>query len=371
MKKLALSTILTLMFVLMLTTSASAAVTYYHGNFATDSTGCARCHVTHAADVAALLVGTDGASQGQTAFCYYCHNDITKVPYNAKMGAIAAYDATGTTPTVWPSLAGGFAKAYNFDTNTYDPITNDSDAKLVATTSVHGVQTYDGNVWNSIGNASYATAIVPGGSAALGSEFRCGSCHNPHKGGPYTAGTNMPRLLRDDILTGGETVETFAPWTFENAGNDGILTAKTVGKYGKDISAWCAGCHNLFNKNSAGQGKVPTAESKYMHRMDFKIPERASIVAGYDNEARLALGSDGTADLGADDYLTCLTCHRAHGTSTAVNNSPNFKRYASYLPSNGSGTTTTSTSNSTVLLRLKDRDVCYKCHLEATANKPS
>ena len=96
MKKIALTAMLTLMMVLMLATIASAVEPYYHGDFASNSLGCEKCHVTHAANAKALLV----AGPTQTDFCYYCHNGFLKSPYDAESGKIQ------TATETWASVAG-------------------------------------------------------------------------------------------------------------------------------------------------------------------------------------------------------------------------------------------------------------------------
>lgn len=367
MRKLLLSAMLTMVGILMLATIASAAPQpYYHGDFATDTTGCAKCHVTHAGSAAALLV--DGPSQ--TTFCYFCHNGITKSPYDAQNGKIA----TGTG--VMPSVAGGFERTFNFDDagltyNEHAATGGGLDANFIANTSKHGVETYESDEWvNGI--------TIPGGTGAganLVGKFRCGSCHDPHAGGAYTGANIMPRLLKKALPSATFTAATFGDsttpatydgrWTFSAVADANATGFKTtvVEKYGDGISAWCAGCHNLFNytTHNPGTGQVANA-GKYMHRIDFKLSAAGKVSLGGNNVIQ-------KLPLSTNDKLNCLTCHRAHGTASAVTAGTVFNRYAAY--EQGTGAAAAATNESTVLLRQKNRDVCYNCHLAATENTPA
>lgn len=354
MKKLLLSAMLSSVMVLMAATMASAATQpFYHGNFATDTTGCAKCHVTHAATAARLLV----SGTNQTEFCNYCHNDVTKAPYDSNQGMI---DANGG---MMPSLAGGFTKTFDFDTKAYNTTDGAALGNYLATTSKHGVESYDSDDW--------VTGVkIPGGANNLSGDFRCGSCHDPHAGGTYTAGTNMPRLLRTDLPVAINKA-TFDAWTFTAIGDspNGFQTKVLTG-YGDNAGTWCAGCHDVFNQTAHDAGTAlvnnPGASitNKYMHRMNFTLAADGQTALGADNVLNKVPLSTGGA-------LTCFTCHRAHGTASAVaDGNLSFNRASTYADSLA-GALTTSTSKSTVLLRLKNRDVCYKCHKEATANTPT
>lgn len=355
MRKLALITLLTALMVVMAVSVASAVEPYYHGDFADNSLGCAKCHVTHAATAKALLVyGTN-----QTEFCMYCHSALSKSPYDALSGKIL------TTTGKMPSVAGGFVYSYNFDAEAYDEVGGAVNDHYIDTTSMHGVESYDNNDW-------ITGSTIPGGKTALGKDFRCGSCHDPHAGGDYADGDKMPRLMRLDLPVTADlgTVANYQDWTFEKKGNStgaaGFKTA-TLSGYGNYAGQWCAGCHDLFNQTAhdAGQSAVNHAGTgvvnKYMHRMNFTVTD--------DNDGVDAIVNANVykVALSVGNQLTCLTCHRAHGTASDTS-STEFDRATTYKDSAG-GTSDTSTSS--VLLREANRDVCYDCHGAAAFNKPS
>lgn len=365
MKKSILMVILAVLVLLVTALSANAAVEpYYHGEFADDTTGCAKCHVTHAGSAAALLV--DGPTQ--TDFCLYCHGDNLKSPYNAADGKITT--ATGFKA----SVSGGFEFSYDFDNAAYDEVDGANAANYLPVTSMHGVETYDNDDWTG-------GTQIPGGADAsnLVGNFRCGSCHDPHAGGAYTPGNGsiMPRLLKTELPAATLNVADHDDWTFtavadswdQGTGEAQYKTRVTTG-YGDNAGVWCAGCHDLFNQTAADAGQTPVNDAgsgvtnRYMHRMNFTIDNDAEGVQAIDaasaNVQRIALS--------VGNKLTCLTCHRAHGTSITVTNDPVWNRAATYKNSAGG---TSATSNSTVLLREENRDVCFHCHGAAENNKPS
>ncbi|KNZ71005.1 putative multiheme cytochrome c [Thermincola ferriacetica] len=349
MKKLVLISLVAGLITLMVSANAFAEEPYYHGDFAADTTGCAKCHVTHAGAAKALLI----AGPKQTDFCYYCHNGILKSPYDAENGQIE------TSTGLHASLAGGFLKTFDFDNKVYG--TDDSNtANYVYSTSVHGVENYDSNDWlNGV--------QIPGGSNTLTGDFRCGSCHDPHAGGTYPAAGVMPRLLKKTLPAANLNPADHQDWEFTAvaASTTGGFKSKVVTDYGVNAGVWCAGCHDLFNQTAHNAGQTQeTITGKYMHRMNFVI--NASQVTNIQHATidKLAL-----ADNAGAKTLTCLTCHRAHGTASSVNAGLVFPRAASYL--HGDGTAASNTQRSSVLLREKNRDVCYDCHGAAQYNTPT
>jgi len=353
MKKLIYLTLMVTMLTFLMAASVLAVEPYYHGDFAADTTGCAKCHVTHAGTAAALLVY--GANQ--TEFCYYCHNGFTKSPYDAEFGKIET--GTGTMP----SVAGGFAKTFDFDdpAKTYDETATGGGtaANFILNTSQHGVESYDSDEWVD-------GVQIPGGSNTVTGNFRCGSCHDPHAGGTYPAAGVMPRLLKSELYGTTFVPANHQDWTFSGvvASTTGEFKTKVLTGYGDNAGVWCAGCHDLFNQTAHDAGQVAEGTtSKYMHRVNFPI--KAANVASVTNNSltKIALSV-------GNDSLTCLSCHRAHGTASTVTDGTVFARAASYLTGDGTNTPS-ATQTSTVLLRDKNRNVCYDCHGAATKNTPT
>ena len=288
---------------------------------------------SHAGSAKALLI--DGPTQ--TDLCYFCHDDIIKNPYDAALGKIQ------TATEVWPSLAGGFDSSFDFDNQAYTAVAGAVGTNYIASDSVHGVETYDGPAENSDWDLGVQ---IPGGTNTLVGDFKCGSCHDPHAGGTYPAAGVMPRLLKASLYgTDFDATADFQDWTFsaETASLDTELRAKVLTGYGDNAGNWCAGCHDLFNQTAhdAGQVAVNNADTgntdKYMHRMNFPL-------AGAGKAAASNIALDKLA-LSVGDYLTCLTCHRAHGTASTVTAGTVFNRAWNYLHGDGTGASSTQESS--------------------------
>lgn len=341
--------------------TAMAAVQWVHGNFATNSSGCAQCHVTHAANVASLLKLTSGTNT-QSTFCVQCHSMGAGSPYDVDKGIIlktgVGEDADGyiagwgTVANRVYSYAGGFQKSWDFVSGT-----------MKDTTSVHGVENYDladASHFMTMGGTGVLTAAtVPGGADLTASgTFKCGSCHDPHAGGPSAPN---PRLLK--VVLPADSTGRYV--YFENADStswdsNGIRRETA---YGKGWNEWCGGCHNVFasagdraGHDTAQSSKNPN--SKYMHAMGIVV----NTVAGDGVATDMGTGTPVAAGSTGNKELLCVSCHKAHGTSAYMDsNADSFVRY------DGSYQDNTGTTHS-VLLRLDNRDVCYKCHGAATKN---
>jgi len=329
-----------LLAVLLMTPSSAyaTAAPYTHGDFANNSKGCGECHVTHAANAAKLLV----YGPTQTDMCYFCHGQNATSRFDVQNGLIMRQSADPKVAANWSvgstvysaSYAGGFSYSYDFQSN-----------QLKASTSVHSVEKmYDAS--DSGNNIPWTLGKeIPGGSGTLSADFRCGSCHDPHKGGAYdplAANYKNPRLLKPQLL--GEAKTTFRAVYLTIDQNTNLLTAygfNHANTPNSGISNWCAGCHDVFNVNNFNAD----ANLKYKHSMGVS-PTSSPLLTG-----KLTLG---LLAYDAQNKMTCLTCHKAHGTSATF--SGTFQIYKDY---NNLGKTN---STSSTLLRLNERDACYFCH---------
>ncbi len=348
---------------LMIAASAAFAMEapYTHGDFSSNSKGCADCHVTHAADAAKLLVGGNGT---QTSFCLVCHgNDCTGSPFDVYYGKMVFDSAFTPSPrsASWAdpsviaySYSGGFKTAFDFW---------DTDLPGKAVTSMHnvrGAQTAFGPA-PDIANYQYDLGNqIPGATSAAGIDFECGSCHNPHAGGKYDndQADKNPRLLKEVLPASGATRRVMMQ--FDQPTN-------TVKQYTYGFNGWCGGCHDIFDTTKAGDGRTgydkTNGRNKYMHK--FGIYVDPTKFAGTDPYKTAYLPLERDPNAGNLTEISCITCHRAHGTA-ATAEPTNWQRYASYKAYTNSGTT--ATGSGSALLRLKQRDVCYKCHGEALYN---
>lgn len=186
---------------------------------------------------------------------------------------------------------------------------------------------------------------------------------------------------------------------------------------GTSISAWCAACHIGYNQSSAGDPVAgnynpylpnPTENPSdpqvgpqdfHRHAVDITLAQGAPN-PGNPNESVGALTEPVKQDAGFvpleqnganagnwwDNYMGCLTCHRAHGSSVSMTGyaaahlaitqvttdgvnyhsvyAPVRDGIAGVDPDKGVyGTTNTGNGNgSSALLRADNRGVCERCH---------
>ncbi len=364
------SLVLVFLISMLLLAASAQAATKVHGDFGTDSSGCAKCHITHAAEAAKLLLtGTN-----QTDFCFSCHGTtVPGAPYDVKDGAIlggAKFDYTLTpiadwmgVGTVLPSYTGGFAKSYDFEGQTdvaMDPGAVGG-AKFKVSTSAHNVQTV------AIGQAAWNSGVnkIPGGSATVFSPgvFTCSSCHDPHGYNSSTAGggvLNNPRLLRHDLPARSNvdvsiTIDVYAATVGLDTGNMTDGTLRTTGYPDATLNKWCGGCHDLLDVGkNAGSDKGAGPDTRYRHAMGIALPTTVGVTTSIATGTPLATGNK----------LLCISCHRVHGTAasmTALANTWTGQDYNNLPGANVS-------KSGTALLRLSNRNVCYNCHGAAQRN---
>jgi len=298
-----------------------------HDTYSRNTSMCAGCHSTHAAEGRKLM---KGASQKE--LCRICHGYLnTGSRYNTDNGAVIAAGnknpVTGVvTDIVWvKSLAGPFE-------------TNDLEVwgagKVV--TSAHNVELP-------------AQPHPPGGQGRSTADgncnrchgFTCSSCHVVHGG----AGTY--RQL--DPIYG-----TITAYAYNPTGNQAEKA-----RYDSGMAQFCGFCHDLLLKPE-DSGHVLTGTRKPLHGFIGTYPE---------NRYRHATGVDLTYTLpGADPVIvvptvlptegnpktvSCITCHYAHGTVADVSFNTNFPTDSLGHPMG---------TNGSMLLRDGTGRLCQDCH---------
>lgn len=216
---------------------------------------------------------------------------------------------------------------------------------------------------------------------ALSSPLQCTSCHNPH-------GTANYRLLKEKINGQTVVVRAYYGGSFvKDEGARGLETGAPTYKYATDyygsasdgtgapttagqgsIASLCGACHTAYPSAGAGIAYTSAGYTHYRHRTEMPYtnwlnPETGATVTynpklsplpGFPN-LRLASNSTQT-----NTIVTCLTCHRVHGTAATMSG------YALKTSLGGSGAENltpaqTSTSKS-VLLYTNNRGMCQACH---------
>lgn len=383
-----------------------------HGNYAEDTDACAGCHRAHTsvstitwtntADPAeqrsALLVTTATTMQ---EFCYACH-DATGQGANTNVEQ-GVYESDTGDPTD-PNVIGGDLNGGGFE-----------EFQGMSVTSTHVT---NGSSWGAYGGGYYGQADVGADGqnpeANLGETvpivMDCATCHDVH-------GTSNYRLLKSVVF--GNTVGGYVPsadpqdphpnaWvqSVEEGWPDGGFRLSTpypnykpnytAARYAKGydvvdgvtgaindakgMSGWCAGCHatyindsgnsdNEFAAYNAGDGMGFLVRHRHpvnTEMANYLGPDASNMII---ETQQLPLGHDLSETVtGADapdnadtDWVDCMSCHRAHGTSAAMEGWANEKadfendEIPSFIANSGTGVPS-------ALLRLDNRGVCQSCH---------
>lgn len=425
---------LSLLFIVALVAAvlAAPAVAYanfaIHGNYTSDTDACAGCHRAHTSfssitwqgaglTHSALLVSS---ATRMDQFCYACHGaDAQGADTNVVQGI---YEGTlyGTQNAVLNG--GGFVSTGVSMTPVTSTHLSDGSAWWAWGGGVYGAAAaspFDPTVG--------ATGQIHTGTTDQDMIMDCATCHDPH-------GSSNYRLLKDVVYGnrvggyfGTSLDPTPTPWVLSSetsfpAGGFALHTAypayvpnytrpmyakgETQTGTGTDVdgipgtakgmSGWCVGCHGTYlTKESTydagdlraddpisgilGWGDPTYSPYRLRHRHPMNVPlsnyngARALIVTANP----LPLAHDRATESGAitntvSDWVECLTCHRAHGTSAIMTGyADSYSNWQPVPDSNplaefGTGVNLlpdgVPPADGTVLLRLDNRGVCEVCH---------
>lgn len=388
-----------------------------------DTDTCAMCHRTHTSfspiewtdtyggTGSALLIGSAATVE---EFCLTCHGDNAPgAATNVISGVFESSSSyvTSSTPGA-PLNSGGFG-------STPDPYVWDASATLdvVPSTSRHDLNTGPLPLWGA------------GSTLASMDMLTCVSCHDPHPTSNY-------RMLRGSInstTVGGYTgidgntpnayvfsTETSFPVPGADPANPGggflkgpeglaqvqayrpnytdgspILNITST-EANKSLSVWCSSCHTGYRQTSAQTtvtmnfgiyeknpvtGAMVGALGRHFHPVDGTMeggygPSRTlpATVTSDPYWVPLETAQGGTGEYWKN-YIGCLTCHRAHGTSVEMTGWA-----ASHLETNTLGQWVpvqdgvpginpakqvpggSPAVGSSGLLRANNRGVCERCH---------
>lgn len=377
-----------------------------HGGYATDTDACAECHRAHTAvsnvgwtdnqgaQKNALLIS---ASTSMTDFCYACHGDGAPGANTDVQSGVYDGAPTGTNSANGGTLnGGGFTRIGGIV----------SGSPVMSSHNVSGLNA----------DALIRWGFVDGSGSNLNvmGAFTCSDCHDPH-------GSSNYRILKD--VVNGQTVGGYVgtnntpnPWVISNEqgypsggwakGADAVAqvavykpnytSAEYAKNPGKSMSAWCAACHTVYAQSDSNYDYGTTLGAAsgsvvmyHRHPIDVALSvgtspnaeDRSLITQLLDDPGLpLEMGSGLTAasfsyatpsDQIWDDRgnVSCLTCHRAHGTAATMTGWA-----ATSLDTNGVPKTVTNTTlplqdkagvNPTfdaALLRYNNRGVCERCH---------
>ncbi|TLM80278.1 MAG: hypothetical protein FDZ70_01355 [Actinobacteria bacterium] len=397
-----------------------------HGNYTQDTDACAGCHRAHTSfssitwsdgtnTHSALLVSS---ATRMDQFCYACHGaDAQGADTNVEEGV---YEGTlyGTQNAILNG--GGFASLG-------PTATTSTHIKDGAAWWAWGGGVYGAAASSPFNPATGATGEIVTGMTDDDIDMDCATCHDPHGssnyrilkdmvygnrvGGYYGTGSNPAPTpwvwsAEPGYPANGFALHTSYPsyvpnyttpmyargetWTVSGTDVDGVSGAI------KGMSGWCVGCHGTYlTKTSvynagdqraddattgiSGWGAATVDPFMTRHRHPINVPlsnyagARALVVT--DNPLPLAHNratESGAITNTATDWVECLTCHRAHGTSAIMTGyADSYSNWEPVPDSNplaefGTGVNLAPDgvppADSSALLRADNRYVCEVCH---------
>ncbi len=410
------SIILALTAVMLLAFAGSAFANFGpHGGYALDTDACAGCHRAHTSfsevtwdsngtQRSALLVSS---AKTATEFCYACHgNDAPGASTNVEAGLFDAGPSGANTVPLGGGILYETESTFNGGLN---------GGAFTGVTSMHDMD--KGAVTDPMWGA--------GSSAPAGKNLSCTSCHDVH-------GSSNYRLLKDTvegvpvggynasdtptpIVVSYETNYPVGGWLKHTPGAAQMAAYRpnyTEPKYkillggggaagpNRSMSTWCSTCHAAYNdKTSAydygayesngaisrdgfGQltvtGATQAVGSRVRHRhpVDSTVVSANTVSAGFGTNAivdsllplQRTTSTEGNAADSVQDYLGCLTCHRAHGSSAVMTGWANARLVnRATIPTWSVEPTTALPAGvnpnvSSAILRVNNRGVCERCH---------
>ncbi|TLM80591.1 MAG: hypothetical protein FDZ70_00110 [Actinobacteria bacterium] len=400
-----------------------------HGGYSDDTDACAGCHRAHtsfspltwtdsnANSHSALLVSSASTIQ---EFCYACHGDTAPgASTNVESGIFDAGPSSTlgtyiTNSTLNAGLNGG---GFSFMATT-------GAAPFTPVTSVHECdEVAPGILWGD------------GLAADTSWTLKCTDCHDPHGSTNYRL---LKDTVNGHAVGGYDTNDVPSPyvisaeenypaggWLLHEAGAGQMATYTpnyTAEEYAYlapdtrgflSMSAWCSACHERYydKDDTTGTAVLPwdiagattydyrgfesdpasgaaNLGARARHRHPVNVTLAAGVGAGRSLQREVvtstllpleqqpgSTNARGTWDF--QDYLGCLTCHVAHGSSVTMTGwadsslmtSPTASvtwypeldngRADGGLEGNGDGVNPTFDS---ALLRANNRGVCERCH---------
>lgn len=318
------------------------------GPFHPDGDGKCGCHVLHKSEDGWPVISGTKLVRGRssTDLCLSCHA--------VSNGSVLVPNPTQPSPEIG---------AGNFTFLLEDNINDRS----------QGSQVIRGNhAGHNVISAYYGIledpdhSISPGGTYPS-SELGCISCHDPHDAeGNY-------RMLRGAGPVGdGSFTFNFAAPQAEGIPLSGREDETSHTAYQGGWSRWCANCHGLYHESLLRGFEHPV-------EVPFDTAQRDSY-NGYRGESDPNGGDQSSAYLpevpfedpsmttssrsgpGLSARVSCISCHRAHGTSAPEAN--RWDKTVLYL--NDDGVRSGSWPIPNPYPGPQQRSLCIKCHVEKT-----
>jgi len=224
------------------------------------------------------------------------------------------------------------------------------------------------------GLAADATLATAPGGTFPGALMACSSCHDPH-------GTSTFRMLYGENRSIHGGFFTFTEPAPEAAGLSiffGTATDENHTAYQSGMSAWCANCHGDFHdatnsllKHPAGVPMGATRAIMYSFYDGSVIdPTSGLITPGDPNTSYLeqvpfedaAMTTAYTGGPNAASQVSCVTCHRAHGSSAPDAGRWDFS--ITFMEEDGAESGSWPIPPAYTGDGVEQRSMCNKCHYQ-------
>jgi hypothetical protein len=421
-KRLFLAIVLVALAALALPTAAFANFAI-HGNYVTDTDACAGCHRAHTSVATIGWTDTAGTKHDSALlvtsatemwqFCYACHDatsqgadtNVQQGIYEGSLygdsggilngGGFDSLDVTATTSThmykgsSWGAYGGGYfgtGKAFAAD---YSNAGQGTDAFMLGTGNA--IKMDCASCHDPHGSANYRILkAVVNGNVVGGYDPVIGDPTNPTPNGfvssvetgwpvngfrLHTAYPNYKPNYTTPMYAKGYDMTQVSTST-PNADLDAS----------KGMSGWCSGCHSTYLGPVVTTGVFPNVTQSFSstynagdggglavrHRHpinvaldNYKGPDKSSMIIT-DTTLPLAhaINEQGSTVNEKEDWIECLTCHRAHGTAASMTGWASNAGAASIVNTLGLPTNQFPAANPvpSALLRYDNRGVCERCH---------
>lgn len=259
-----------------------------------------------------------------------------------------------------PELGAG-----NFVFHSAPNINDAPNGMMVPLAGSHGIHNCVAPSRNAAQDPVHATA--PGGSFQA-SELSCTSCHDPH------GNTNFRMLRGTGPLPGNNYIfvnEAPAAAGIDLSGPAESRTLHTA--YQSGWSMWCANCHGMYHESSGTGFEHPVDETldgdvvqSYGYYDGSGNPTGGNPLTSYLPQVPFQdLGATTTSTGGPSksSRITCMTCHRAHGSSAVDLGRWDFRVVNLRMDGAQSGSFPLPNPYG---LGTVERQLCVKCHEQDT-----